>query len=277
MNNTPPLLRRPLAAALGAAALSALCCTTRAAPQDAMADARAIMASVYTQDGSRDTTLNATFEIFDRDGHRTQKNFTYRRIGAPGDSRTLVVFTDPEEVRGVALLSIERSGVPAAQYIYTPATERVRSVAPQQRTARFLGTDFTFEDIRQHELEDFTYRLLGSTDLIDGRRTWKIEAIPVTAENSQYRSIDYWVEQDTPVIIYAEMFDQQGMKVRVEHASDVRRVSGIWGARHTEIQTVGDGTRTVLVIHAVKVNTGLDPREFTPEALEAVPAPKGAP
>ena len=257
--------------------MAALCCTARATPNDAVTDARAIMASVYAQDSSRDTTLSASFEIFDRDGHRTRKNFTYRRIGATGNSRTLVVFTDPEEVRGVALLSINRSSVPAAQYIYTPATERVRNVAPQQRDARFLGTDFTFEDIQQHELDDFQYRLLGSTELIDGRRTYKIEAIPVNPANSQYRSVNYWVEQDTPVIIYAEMYDQQGMKVRVEHASDIRRVSGIWGARHTDIQTVGDGTRTVLVVHGIQFNTGLDERQFTPEALEAAPAPKGAP
>jgi outer membrane lipoprotein-sorting protein len=233
------------------------------------------MASVYSQDNSRDTSLSASFEIFDQEAHRSQKHFTYRRIGSPGSRRTLVVFTDPEPIRGVALLSIERPGVPPAQYLYTPATGRVRSVAPQQRTARFLGTDFSFEDIQPHALEDFSYRLLGSGDVIDGRRTYRIEATPVLAANSQYRSIDYWVDQDSPVILRADMYDQQGTKLRTEHASEVRRVSGIWGARRTEMQTPGEGTRTVLLIHEVKVNTGLDERQFTPEALEAAPAPQG--
>jgi hypothetical protein len=257
--------------------MATLCCTARAAPNAPATDARAIMASVYTQDSSRDMTLSATFEIFDRDGHRTQKHFSYRRIRAPDDSRTLVVFTGPEEVRGVALLSINRPGAAATQYLYTPATQRVRPVAPQQRDARFLGTDYTFEDIQQPELDDFQYQLLDMTELIDGHRSYKIEAIPVASAKSQYRSIDYWVAQDMPVILHAEKYDQQGMKVRVEHASDLRRVSGIWGARRTEVQTVSDGTRTILVIHALKFDSGLDERDFTPEALEAAPVSKGPP
>jgi hypothetical protein len=259
------------------ATLAALGYTALGAANDATTDARAIMASVYTQDGSHDSVVTASFEVFDQTGHRTQKKFTYRRLGAPGNRRTLMVFTDPEEVRGVALLSITQPGSPAAQYIYTPATERVRTVAPQQRSARFLGTDFTFEDIQEPKLDDFKYRLLGSAELIDGHRTYKIEASPVNAANSQYQSIYYWVAQDAPVIIAAEMHDQQGMTARIEHASEIRRVAGIWGARRVEIRTVREGTRTVLSIHEIRFNTGLDEKQFRPEALEAAPAPTAMP
>jgi hypothetical protein len=277
MIDPPSNARRRPAGALCMAAVAAFAGTAMSAANDAATDARAIMASVYAQSGSHDTSIKASFEIFDQDGHHTQKKFTYRRIGAVGNSRTLVVFTDPEEVRGVALLSITEPGVSVAQFIYTPATERVRSVAPQQRTARFLGTDFTLEDIQVRELDDFTYRLLGSAELIDGHRTYKIEAHPVNAASSQYRSINYWVAQDAPVIINAEMYDAQGMKARVEHANEIRRIAGIWGAQRIEMQTVREGTRTVLSIHELKFNTGLDEKQFRPEALETAPPPTGVP
>jgi hypothetical protein len=124
-------------------------CLASVSGSAASPNARKIMEDVYGQDNSRGTFMRASFEVFDKEGHRTKKEFTYRRIGSPGDSKTLVVFTAPEEIRGVALLSINSPGVKDRQFMYTPATQRVRSVVPQERSARFIGTDFTFEDIEE--------------------------------------------------------------------------------------------------------------------------------
>ena len=173
--------------------------------------------------------------------------------------------------RSVALLSINQRGASERQYMYTPATQRVRSVAPQERTARFIGTDFTFEDIGERVLDDFTYRLLGDTEAMDGHKTYKVEAKPADASRSQYKYIYYWVAQDAPVILFAEMYDAQGQKVRVLHATDLKREKGIWGARNTEMSTVPDRTRTILHIDEVKFNTNLDENLFTPQGLAQAP------
>jgi len=230
-------------------------------------DARQIMEDVYRQDTSHDTSMRASFEVFDKEGHGKKKAFAYRRIGSPGNSKTLVVFTSPEEILGVALLSINQRGVNDRQYMYVPATQRVRSVVPQERSARFIGTDFTFEDIAERVLDDFRYRLLDDAETIEGHKTYKVEATPIDAARSQYKFIYYWVAQDAPVILHAEMYDAQGREVRVLHASGLKRVAGIWGARHLEMSSVQDRTRTVLSIAEVKFNTNLDEKLFTPQGL----------
>jgi len=151
--------------------------------------------------------------------------------------------------------------------MYVPATQRVRAVVPQERSARFIGTDFTFEDIAERMLDDFNYRLIGEAEMIEGHKTWKIEAAPAESSRSQYKFIYYWVAQDVPVILHAEMYDAQGKKVRVLHASQIKRVSGISGARRTEMNSILTGTRTVLVIDEAKINLTLDEKLFTPEGL----------
>ena len=236
----------------------------------AQTDARKIMEDVYRQDTSRDISMRANFEVFDKQGHSERKQFNYQRIGSPGDSKTLVVFTAPEEIRGVALLSLNQRGVADRQYIYIPATQRVRSVVAQERSTRFIGTDFTFEDIAERVLDDFKYRLLGDTETIEGHKTFKVEAAPVDPGRSQYKFVYYWVAQDVPVILHAEMYDAQGRQVRVLHASQLKREAGIWGARHTEMSSVQEGTRTVLTIDEVKFNTNLDEKLFTPQGLTDV-------
>ena len=190
----------------------------------------------------------------------------------------MVVFTDPEEIRGVALLSINQPGSTDRQYIYTPATDRVRSVVSRELSARFIGTDFTYEDIAEHILDDFTYRMLGDSETIDGHKTYKVEATPIAAERSQYRFVYYWVGQDVPVILHAEMYDMQGKEVRTLHASQLKRESGIWGARRTVMSSVQEATRTVLTIDEAKFNTGLNETLFTPEGLAQArtdPRPSG--
>ena len=245
----------------------ALCLFARVFAADSTASAQKVMEDVYRQDTSHDITMKASFQVFDKAGHSTRKDFIYRRIGSPGDSKTEVVFTEPKEIRGVALLSINQPGLQWRQYIYTPATERVRSVVQQERSARFIGTDFTFEDIGERVLGDFSYRIINDTEIIDGHKTYKVEATPVNASRSQYKYIYYWVAQDVPVILFEEMYDAQGRKVRVLHATDLKREGGVWGARHTEMRTVQDGTRTVFTINSVKFNTNPDEKLFTPEGL----------
>jgi len=240
------------------------------APAFSDIDARKILEGVYEQDTSRDTTMKAVFDIF-RDGHKTTKKFVLFRLGSPGDSKTLVRFTDPAEIRGVTLLSYNHKGDTDRQWLYIPATQRTRSVTPRERSEKFAGTDFTYEDVEERVLDDFHYRLLSENETIDGHKTYKVEAKPADEGRSQYGHIYYWVGQSVPVILHAEMYDREGKLVRELHASSLKKVSGIWGARHVEMQSVAEKTRTVLTVDEAKFNQHLDEKLFTAESLENAP------
>ena len=243
-------------------------CAASAFPVFGETDAKAVMAAVYQQDTSRDAKLRATLDVTGKDGHSVRKRFTISRVGSFGNGRTLVRFTDPPELRGVTLLSINQPGATDRQWIYTPATERVRSVSPRERSERFAGSDFTYEDIAEHSLDDFTYQQLPDQDIIENHKTVKVVATPVAPDRSQYKFIYYWVAQDVPCILHAEMYGEDGSKVREMHASGLRKESGIWGARKTEMRSLLEGTKSVLTIDEIHLNTGLDEAMFTPEALE---------
>jgi outer membrane lipoprotein-sorting protein len=230
-------------------------------------DAAAIMQGVFQGNTSRDMTLKATLDVYDKQGQMLRKRFILLRIGAQGDSKTLLRFTEPKEVQGVELLSISQRGSPDRQWLYTPAIDRVRSVVTRERSERFLGSDFTFEDIAEHVQDDFTYRLLSDTELIDGHKTYKIEATPVSPDRSQYKFVYFWVLQDAPCVIHAEMYDMDGHEVRTEHGSQLKKESGVSGFRRIDVASVADGTHTVLTIDEAHFNTGLSADLFTPDAM----------
>jgi hypothetical protein len=268
MNSAASIRPRRQPPCLDAALASLALCLALSLPVFGETDAKAVMAGVYQQDTSRDATLRATLEVTDTTGKTARKRFTINRLGSFGNGKVLVRFTEPAEIRGVALLSINQPGQSAQQWIYTPATERARSVAPRERSERFAGSDFTYEDIAEHALEDFTYQPLAADDMIENHKTFKVLATPLTPEHSQYKFIYYWVAQDVPCILHAEMYDQDGRKIREMHASGLRKVSGIWGTRRTEMRSILEGTKSVLTIDEIHLNAGLDSSLFTPEALE---------
>jgi hypothetical protein len=235
-------------------------------------DAREIMQGVYQQDTSRDTSLRARLDVTDASGQTLRKRFVLFRKGPPGNGKTLLRFSEPAELRGVTLLSINQTGVTDRQWIYLPATARVRGVTPRERSERFAGSDFTYEDVAERVLDDFTYRLLSADETMDNRKTFKIAATPVGPDRSQYKNVYYWIAQDVPCILHAEMYDQEGHEVRELHASGLKKVSNIWGARRVEMHTVAENTKTVLTIDEVRFNTGLEDALFTPEGMSKAPA-----
>ena len=130
MNSAVTVWPRRQRTRLNMALLSAVFCAACAIPAFGQTDAKAVMAGVYQQDTSHDAKLRATLEVTDKEGHAVRKRFTISRVGSFGNGKTLVRFTDPPELRGVTLLSINEPGLTDRQWIYTPATQRVRGVAP---------------------------------------------------------------------------------------------------------------------------------------------------
>jgi hypothetical protein len=250
-------------------ALAVLTLGSQAPAASAQTDPKKIMDGVYQQDTSHDSTLKAVFEIYDQAGKKRQKKVTVQRIGAPGNSKILVRFTDPPEVKGVALLSINRRGEKDRQWLYIPATKRARPVAPRDRSEKFAATDFTYEDLADRTTDDYTYQLLNDSEVVDGHKTYKIAATPRDQASSQYKFVYYWVAQDVPVILNAELYDLTGKKIRILHATNIKKANNIYGTRHVEMTTVADGTRTVLTIDSAAFNKALNESLFTPESLEA--------
>ncbi len=231
-------------------------------------DARKIMDAVYKQDTSRDTTWRAKMDVYDKKGNVRSKKFVFTKIGSLGNSKTLIRFFDPAEVRGVGLLSINQGGTADRQWMYTPAIQRVRRIAAQERRQRFLGTDFTNEDMAERVIDDFSYTVLSEGELVDGRKTYKIEGRPVSPDKSQYAYVYLWVPVDLPYVVLGEMYDKQGQRQRIYKATSLEKISGIWVARQVEMSSPPDGTKTILMVDDVRFNTGLKEDMFTQQALE---------
>jgi hypothetical protein len=226
-------------------------------------DARQIVDESQKRTRSESQRYEGSLVVTDARGKRTEKRWRYERIGSHGNSKSILRFTEPAEVRGVALLVVNHADRASDQWMWIPELGRDRRVALQDRSTRFFGTDFTFEDLEERDADQYEYRLLGE-ETIGGTPAWKIESKP--KKSSQYTHSYLWIRKTDYAAARIENY-KAAQLVRQLQYRDIRAVSGIPTAHGLEMHDLGRNSRTVLAIENLQYNVNLRQEDFTLQAL----------
>ncbi len=151
------------------------------------------------------------------------------------------------------------------QWMWTPAIGRDRRIALQDRSTRFFGTDFSFEDLEERDVNQYDYKLTGE-EPIDGGACWRIEARPREGKSSQYTLTRMWIRKDNYVPVQYENFVKEQL-VRRLRESDLQNVQNIWTARLLDMTDLRRNSRTVLRIEKLQYDTPMKDDDFTVQAL----------
>jgi hypothetical protein len=227
-------------------------------------DARQVIADVQKRSTVQSQHYEGLLQVIDAGGKVADKRWLYDRLGSHGRSKTVIRFTSPAEVKDVALLIVNNVDRASDQWMWTPAINRERRIAVQDRRTRFFGTDFTFEDLEERDIDQYSYSMLGE-ESIGGDVCWKIESRPRPGMRSQYTKSILWVRKSN--YTYAQMDNFADTLVRRLTYSDMANVQGIWTARTLEMHDFLRDSRTILKLDSLEYNVPLRDDQFTVQAL----------
>jgi len=228
-------------------------------------DARQIVDEAQKRTDARSQRYEGLLQVFDAKGKISDKRWTFERLGAHGTSKAVLRFTAPAEVKGVALLIVNHPDRASDQWMWTPSIERDRRIALQDRSTRFFGTDFSFEDLEERDVNQYDYTLAGD-ETIDNAACWKIQSTPKQTKASQYTKSIVWIRKDNYAFARIENFVKNDLVRRLNY-SDIRNVQGIWTARQLEMTDVRRGSRTRLTLDKLEYNVSLSDDDFTLQAI----------
>jgi len=220
---------------------------------------------------SRSQFYEGKLRVFDSKGKIREKAWRFWRLGYGGDSKTVLQFVSPPEVAGVALLTNAARGREDEQWMWTPAIHRDRRIAPQEKSTKFLGTDFTYEDLSERVVDDYDYSLLGE-EACDGGKCWIVRSVPHPGKKSQYSRTRAWFRQADYALV----------KMEYDVGDDVRRrlvlsghetIQGLVTALRLEMSDLQKGGRTELTLSGVRYDLPFDPEFFTLRSIQEVHAP----
>ncbi|MFT5562470.1 MAG: putative RND superfamily exporter protein [Sulfitobacter sp.] len=214
--------------------------------------ARQIMARVVARDDGLQVTRTLSMELMDRRGKsRTRTTRGYRKYFGD-DKRTVLFYLSPTNVKDTAFLTYDyaESAQDDDQWLYLPAARKIRRISASDRGDYFLGTDFSYEDIKNENkpnLADYAYKRIGM-ELVGGVECFVIEGTPISdqvARELGYGRVLIRVDPEIWMARKTEFWDIKGNSLKTILVNDIRLVDDIWTSHelYAENHKTGHQTR----------------------------------
>ncbi len=232
-----------------------------------------IMKLVDARDDGDDLIQHMKQRLIDRRGNVREREMISLRKDYGKDSKSITYFLAPSNIRDTGLLTWDYDGIEKDddQWLYLPALKKVRRISASDRGDYFMGTDFTFEDIKQTpELEDYNWTLTGS-EAVDGFDMWIVEGEPKTDDlkkNLGYSNTRYYIRKDINLYVRVDFWDRKGQELKQLVSEEIKQIDGVWTAMSGTMTNKQTGHRTELSFSEHRYNTGISDRIFSERMLK---------
>lgn len=153
----------------------------------------------------------------------------YAKKDNAGLFKYLARFEGPADIRGTALLTWEQKDREDDQWLYMPAYgQKLKRIAGGNKKGYFMGTDFSYEDLRPEKLEAHTYAVLKK-EKYDNQDCYVIESLPSTDEEKKttgYAKRILWITTDTFVTLKVDFYDHSMKLLKTQTAHNVKAIKG---------------------------------------------------
>jgi hypothetical protein len=223
---------------------------------------------------------NLTMTLIDKRGKtRVRKTRTFRKY-YESEKRTILFYKRPSNVKGTAFLTFDymQADKDDNQWLYLPALRKVRRISASDRGDYFLGTDFTYEDVKLEgklEIEDYNFEVEKSEilNLEDGSsyQSIKMSGIPKTKEIAKelgYARTEFWVDTKTWLIIKADYWNQKGKLLKMLVNADIRAIDGILTRHKLTIDNHKTGHKTIFKYSEVDYLSPVKDSLFSKRAMK---------
>ena len=244
------------------------------ASADSLPDGEALVKLVNALDEGDFVTRKIHMKMIDRRNKERERFTVSLRKYFGEDKKTIIFYEKPSIVKDTAFLTFDYKDEVKDddQWLYLPAMRKVRRISASDRGDYFLGTDFTYEDIKKEgkiAIEDYSYVTTGE-EVIDGTNTYVIEATVSdrqTATELGHSKVIIWIDSEIYLIRKSLYFDLKGNELKTVSTSDVRMVDGIWTRHNFHVQNHKTGHQTIFTVSDVDYTSPVPDRIFTKQGL----------
>jgi hypothetical protein len=244
-------------------------------PDDPAARGLAIARKSYeTDSGFVDFYAELTLIQDDGKGKKSKRHIRLWGLENEKDGdRSMSVFVYPPDVKGMARLSHTHQHRPDDHWVYVPANQRVRRVSPTSQLSYFMGTEFTYEDLRLYRAEGlskYAFLYLGD-DVFGNMPCYKIRRMPVHKKFTNYSSQVLWIDKKEFRILKIDFYDKHEQLVKTLIRSHFKLYEGkFWAMEQMRMINHRTGRETLVLWSNYRFGLGLRESDFTRESLKRI-------
>lgn len=195
----------------------------------------------------------AELEMITENAQGVQRSYNlriYRKQEEKSESQ-LLEYLGPADVRGTKFLAQKEGDEGSQMWLYLPALGRERRIAANMAGDKFMGTDFTYEEIAG----DFDYQNQYTADRLpdeelNGQLVYVLDLTPTA--DTPYGRIKMWVLQERVLPVKLELFSaDQGSPAKTLLLDDYRTVEEQPIPHYLEMRDEVAGTRTIIKLSEI--------------------------
>jgi len=237
-------------------------------------DGDQIASNINARDEGHSVIRTLTMEMTDKRGkQRIRKTRGFRKYFGD-EKRTAIYYLSPKNIKDTAFMIYDYAdmAIDDDQWLYLPAMRKVRRISASDRGDYFLGTDFTYEDIKQESkvsIADYTRKTIGK-EMVDGHQTFIVESTPVdkaTAKELGYSKVIQWVDAEIWIVRKAEFAGLRNRPLKTIYTRAIKQVQGIWSAHLIEAENHKTRHTTKFIFSDIDYQTEISDDLFTERAL----------
>ena len=199
-------------------------------------------------------------------GTRIREFMILRKNLDKKDQKFYIYFKAPADVRKMAYLVWKHVGGDDDRWLWLPALNLKKRIAPGDKRTSFVGSDFLYEDVSGRGTgEDFH-------ELVETENTrYLIKNVPKEPASVEFVYYNVWISKKTFLPEKAEYYDKNG---RLYRRVEAKKVVNIQGHPTVTESVAGDlvaGTSTKNEFKNVKYDLGLKEKIFTERFLRRPP------
>jgi outer membrane lipoprotein-sorting protein len=217
----------------------------------------------------------SSLKIYDDKGNERVRQTTMasKLYDQGATEKRIIRFQSPADVKGTGILIVDYQNSEDDMWIYMPALKKTRRIVSGEKSKNFMGSEFSNADMAAPNLEEFTYKIVGSEQL-DGIDCWKIEMFPADTEIADEfgfsRKIT-WIGKQDYVPRKTEYYDLDNELLKIMSASEVKMIDPANKkalATKMEILNKQSGRRSIFILEQVQFNPAVKDDYFTIAYLE---------
>ncbi len=183
-----------------------------------------------------------------------------------GDTRrTFVRFLSPNEIAGTSFLGIDDDG-DRVQHLFLPALSKTRRISSKQRNSRFVGTDYSFADMDNRDIED-SKRKRVADETISGQDCYVVEVRP-TSSDSEYGLVKMWLSKRSMLPLVMKFHDRSGKEIKRFLVKNAGKKHGRWVIIESKMIDLRRTHSTVMRLVDIRFKKDIPLEQFTVRALE---------
>ena len=195
-----------------------------------------------------------------------QRKSSLKSFIKDGGKKQIAWFLSPADDKGIGFLKIEHDKKDDEMRIYLPAFKKVRRISSKKKSDSFMGSDLSYEDLSNRNINDNTYNLLGN-EVIDDQDYHILEIKPKKNTNSEYSKHISWINKSNILPFKEDSYDKSNKLLKQKYFH-FTKINDYYVIDTMKVFNVQKNHNTVLIFKDIKINSNINDNIFQEKNLK---------